>query len=244
MMASDRIHCATEVTAMRMVDLSLGFSEGMPAYGASWYPSFAIRPIMTPQTDPKGQGRSFNQFLMNPHNATHIDAPSHFFPEAEGVADLDPAVLAGPALVADLSHKGLREPIGSADLERAVGTAMRPGLRLLIRTDYLDRHWGDPDFWQKPPYLDESAAHWCVERGAVLVGLDCLTEVPGDEAFTVHRTLLGAGIPILEYIRNLGALQEQEVWLFALPALIHGAEAAPVRAVALEGGEPCGGARA
>jgi arylformamidase len=228
-----------EVTdRMRIVDLSLGFSEGMPAFGASWYPSFAIRPIMTPETDPAGQGRTFSQFEMNPHNATHLDAPCHFVAGAAGVAELDPAVFLGPAVVADLSHKGLREPIAADDLERAVGQVMAPGLRLLIRTDYLDRHWGDPDFWQKPPYLVESAARWCVERGAALVGLDCLTEVPGDLAFPVHRTLLEAGIPILEYIRNLRSLTQQRVWLCALPVLVHGAEAAPVRAIALEGGEP------
>lgn len=222
---------------MRIIDLSLGFSEGMPGYGASWYASFAIKPIMTPETDPKGHGRTFSQFQMNPHNATHLDAPCHFFPGAAGVADLDPTLFMGPAVVADLSHKGLREPITGEDLEAAVGERLRPGLRLLIRTDYLDKHWGDPDFWQKPPYLVESAADWCVERKVSLVGLDCLTEVPGDQAFPVHRRLLGAGIPILEYIRNLGSLSEPEVWLCALPVLIQGAEAAPVRAVALEGGE-------
>jgi arylformamidase len=77
-----------------------------------------------------------------------------------------------------------------------------------------------------------------VDRGARLVGLDCLTEVPGDKAFPVHRKLLGAGIPILEYIRNMGALTQQQVWLCALPVLVHGAEAAPVRAIALEEGPP------
>lgn len=226
---------------MRMVDLSLGFREGMPAYGASWYPSFAIRPIMSPETDPVKQGRSFSQFLMNPHNATHLDAPSHFFAGAPTIDELEAERFAGPALVANLSHKGVREPITGDDLEAAVGDLMQPGLRLLIRTDYLDRHWGDADFWQKPPYLVQSAAEWCVDRGAVLVGLDCLTEEPGDRDFPVHRALLGAHIPILEYICNLGALTERQVWLFALPVLVHGAEAAPARAVAFEGGGLFGG---
>lgn len=220
--------------AMRIVDLSLGFSAGMPAYGASWYPSFELRPIMTPETDPAGQGRRFSQFLMNPHNATHLDAPSHFVPDGPGIAGLDPGLFFGPALVVDLTHKGLREPVTGEDLEAAAAGAMAPGLRLLIRTDYLDRHWGEPDFWQKPPYLDESAARWCVEQGAVLVGLDCLTEEPGDKHFPVHRCLLEAGIPILEYIRNMGALSQRRVWLSALPVLVDGSEAAPCRAVAIE----------
>lgn len=224
---------------MRIVDLSHGFSVGMPAYEAAWYPRFALRPFVTPETDPAGQGRTFSQFHMNPHNATHVDAPSHFFPGAPGIADLDPEVFLGPALVADLTRKGLRDPITAADLDAAAGE-FAPGLRLLIRTDHLDRCWGTPDFWARPPYLDASAASWCVARGARLVGLDCLTEEPGDRAFPVHRRLLAAGIPILEYIRNLGALQGRQVWLSALPILVHGAEAAPARAVAIEGGDPAG----
>lgn len=219
---------------VHVVDLSLGFTAGMPAYGASWYPSFEIRPIMTPETDPAGQGRSFSQFLMNPHNATHIDAPSHFFPGARTVDQLDPARFFGPAQVLDLTGKGFREPIGADDLAAAAPDGLEPGIRVLIRTDYLDRHWGDADFWQKPPYLAPSGAEWLVERGVGLVGLDCLTEEPGDRDFPVHRCLLGAGIPILEYICNLSALRGQRVWLSAAPVLVHGAEAAPVRALAFE----------
>lgn len=226
--------------ALRIVDLSHGFSAGMPAYGAAWYPSFEIRRIMTPETDPAGQGRLFSQFLMNPHNATHLDAPSHFIPGAPGVAELDPARFVGPALVADLTAKGRREPITGADLAAATQGDLVPGDRLLIRTDYMDHHWGEPDFWTAPPYLDATAADWCVAQGISLVGLDCLTEEPGDKAFPVHRKLLGAGIPILEYIRHLDQLHERRVWLMALPVLIHDAEAAPVRAVALEGGMPDG----
>lgn len=223
----------------RCIDLSHGFADGMPAYEAAWYPRFALRPIMTPATDPLQQGRTFSQFLLNPHNATHVDTPSHFFAGAPGVADLPPEIFVGPAQVADLSHKTLREPVTAGDLETAAGD-LEPGARLLIRTDYLDRHWGSPTFWQDPPYLDASAADWCVARRPALVGLDCLTEEPGDRDFPVHRRLLGAGIVILEYIRNLGALRSRRVWLSALPVLIHGAEAAPVRAVAWEGGAPDG----
>lgn len=220
---------------MRLVDLSLGFSHGMPSYGSSWYPGMEIRPIMTPQTDPAGQGRRFSQFIMNPHNATHVDAPSHFVSDGPGVDGLDPDLFIGPALVLDLTHKGMWEPVGAADLAAAARGRMRPGLRLLLRTDYLDHHWGDPDFWQKPPYLDATAARWCVEQGARLVGLDFLTEEPGDRHFPVHRALLEAGIPILEYLCNLSALQSPEVWLIAQPVLVHGVEAAPVRALALDG---------
>lgn len=225
---------------MRLIDLTLGYSHGMPAYGTSWYKEMEIRPIMTPETDPTGHGRRFSQFVINPHNATHVDAPSHFVPGGKNVNELDPALFVGPALVLDLTHKGLLDPVTCADLEAAAKGRMRPGLRLLLRTDYLDQHWGDPDFWQKPPYLAASAADWCVAQGASLVGLDFLTEEPGDRHFPVHRRLLEAGIPILEYLCNLSALQQDEVWLMAAPVQVIGAEASPVRALAVEGGGPHG----
>ncbi|MEW8979455.1 MAG: cyclase family protein [Symbiobacterium sp.] len=223
---------------MRVIDLTLGYSHGMPAYGTSWYKRVEIRPLMTPETDPTGHGRRFSQFILNPHNATHVDAPSHFVPGGKDVSDLDLGLFIGPALVLDLTHKGLREPVTADDLAAAARGRMRPGLRLLLRTDYVDRHWGDPDFWQKPPYLAPSAADWCVEQGAVLVGLDFLTEEPGDRAFPVHKRLLQAGIPILEYLCNLKSLTGPIVWLMAAPMQVIGAEAAPVRALAFDGPLP------
>ncbi len=206
----------------------------MPSYGASWYPSFAVRRTMTPETDPAGLERTFTQLEIFAHNGTHVDVPVHYIPGAATLERVPLEVFVGPALVADLSRKRLREPITGDDLEAAVGHAWRPGLRLLIRTDYHDRSFGDPDFWQKPPYLVESAARWAVEHSAALVGLDCLTEKPGDPQAPVHRTLLAAGIPILEYLRNLAALPVSRPFqLVALPTRVDGVEAAPVRAVAL-----------
>lgn len=219
---------------MRLIDISLAYAEGMPSYAAAWYPRFGLCPVMTPETDPLGLGRSFTQILLNPHNATHVDAPSHFFAGAAGAADLPLAPFFGRAVIADLSDKGALEPISGDDLERVAGEHFRPGDRLLIATQYLDRHWGEPDFWDRPPYLAPSAAVWALERGAALVGLDCLTEEPGHPEMPVHRSLLGNGIPILEYLCNLGTARERRPWLMALPVRIAGVEAAPVRAVLAE----------
>lgn len=220
---------------MRLIDISLAYAEGMPAFNAPWYPPFALRPAMTPATDPSGLGRTFTQVLLNPHNATHVDAPSHFFAGRTGAGELPIAPFFGRAVIADLSDKGALEPISGDDLERAVDDVWQQGDRLLIATQYLDRHWGEPDFWDRPPFLATSAAEWAVERGAALVGLDCLTEEPGHRQMPVHRTLLDAGIPILEYLCNLGAATERRPWLTALPVKIAGVEAAPVRAVLVEG---------
>jgi arylformamidase len=222
---------------MRVVDLTHGFYPGMPAYPADWFPRFTIDRAMTPASDPAGTHRTFSQLHLFPHNATHIEFQLHFDPQGAPVDAVPLSTLMGPACVANLSHKRDLEPVTGDDLERAVGPAWQPGDRLLIRTDYLHRAWGREDYWERPPYLTPSAADWAVARQAALVGLDCLTERPGDGTSPVHRRLLSAGIPLLEYVTNLHQLSEQVVELIALPLKVADVEAAPARVIALEGTE-------
>ena len=221
---------------MRIIDISQCFYEGMPSFPAAWYPQFSMSRAMTPDTDPYNTDRHFSHLHLFAHNATHIESGFHFFPDGEQIDEVAIDRFVGRACVADLSHKRELDQITAADLDAAVGAVWTSGDRLLIRTDYLDRCWGREDYWDLPPYLTPSAADWAVEHGASLVGLDCLTERPGDEESPVHRRLLAAGIPILEYITNLSQVREPVVGLVALPIRVGNVEAAPARAVILESG--------
>lgn len=223
---------------MRIVDLTLGFYEGMPSYPAEWYPQFSMQQVMTPETDPAGTGRTFTQLRIFPHNGTHIESAFHFFHDRETLDQVPLETFIGRACVADLSDKAPLDPVTADDIAAAVDDVWQEGDRLLVRTDYLRDHWGSADYWDRPPYLTLSAAEWAVAHGASMVGLDCLTERPGDTESPVHRRLLDNGIPILEYLSNLHALREREVFLVALPTSVKGTEAAPARAVAFDGWTP------
>jgi arylformamidase len=220
---------------MRVVDLTHGFYPGMPAYPADWFPRFTIDRAMTPLSDPAGTGRTFSQLHLFPHNATHIEFQLHFDPDGAPINAVPLSTLIGRACVADLSYKQDLDPVTADDLEKAVGPVWRPGDRLLVRTDYLHRAWGRADYWGRSPYLTPSAADWAVTHGAVLVGLDCLTERPGDTSSPVHRRLLSVGIPLLEYVTNLHQLSQRVIQLIALPIKVAEVEAAPARVVAVEG---------
>jgi arylformamidase len=222
------------VTEQLLIDLTHGYYVGMPAYPAPWYPEFTVDRVMTPQSDPNGTQRTFSQLHLFPHNGTHIEYRLHFDPEGEPINAVPLEVFVGRACVANLSHLGDLDPVTGEDLEKAVGGVWQPGDRLLIRTDYLDRAWGRPDYWDQPPYLTLSAADWAVDRGARMVGLDCLTERPGDAASPVHHRLLSAGIPLLEYIRNLRSLSRDVIALIALPIKVDDVEATPARVIAIE----------
>lgn len=219
---------------MTFVDISQGWYDGMPSYEAAWYPQFSSHAVMTPATDPCGVGRTFTELKLFPHNGTHIESSYHFFPDGQKIDEVPAETFVGAAVIADLSYKQDRDPVTGDDLEKAVGEVWQEGLRLLIRTDHPERHLGDADYWDTAPFIAPSAADWIVERGAALVGMDCVTEKQGERSFPIHRRLLEAEIPILENIRNLHRITKREVHLVALPILVSGVEAAPARALVFE----------
>ncbi|NDK23983.1 cyclase family protein [Streptomyces sp. TR1341] len=219
---------------MKIVDISQGWYEGMPSFGAAWYPQFSVRRAMTPQTDPSGVGRTFSNLEIFPHNGTHIESGYHFYPDGEKIDEVPLETFVGTAFIADLSHKNDLDPVTGEDLDKALAGVWERGARLLVRTDHPLRHLGNDDYWDTPPYLTPSAADWAVDNGAVLVGMDCITEKPGPGDSPVHRRLLAAGVPILENIQNMHLIESPKVRLVALPVKIADVEAAPSRAIVLE----------
>ena len=86
-----------------------------------------------------------------------------------------------------------------------------------------------PEVW----FLTAASADELVTRGAALVGIDSLNiDDLGDAARPVHSALLGAGIPIVEHLCNLGALPQDGFRFWAVPARAAGMGSWPVRAFA------------
>ena len=80
---------------------------------------------------------------------------------------------------------------------------------LLLRTDWAQRAIGTPVYFPQSPSLTESAARWLVDQRPKCIGCDFFEEPaarePGWTAdqFVVHRTILSAGIPLVEGLVNL-----------------------------------------
>lgn len=171
-------------------------------------------------------------FSMSCHQGTHIDAPSHFIPDGKTIDELDLDLFVGPAYVVDLRHRR-GEPITSEVLESTVPSLTETD-RLILVTGDVDHHFYDDDFFDKAAHLTVDGAEWLVDHGVSLLGNDFLTEaVPGDPDRPVHHTLLGAEMPIVEYMCNADGIADRELVEFTcLPLHIPGFEAVPTRAVA------------
>lgn len=143
------------------------------------------------------------------HSATHLDAPSHFIPNGDSIDKVDLSRCIGPCTVVPVH--GI---LTGADIDRL---APQWGNRLLFKGG------GEA-------FLSESAAFALAGAGLLLVGTDAQSiGAPNSEDGT-HSELLGAGIPILEGL-DLTAVEPGDYRLIALPLLLAGAEASPVRAV-------------
>lgn len=175
--------------------------------------------------------RVSSRFSANAHQGTHVDAPLHFIEGGKTIERVDAETLVGPANVVDLrEYRG--EQITAEILEDHAAD-VQSGDRVVLITGDVDHNFDRDDFFEIASVLSPDGAEWLVDRGVVLVANDFLTEPPTWEERPVHNTLLGADIPIVEYIANVDAIADADrIELIALPLLIPDFEAAPARVVA------------
>jgi kynurenine formamidase len=143
----------------------------------------------------------------------------------------------GDAIVADLRDKLPGKAITEKDLEQRVGRHIRTGDRLLLRTDRNNTYDGGSERWMKEsPYLTIGATMWCIGRGVVIVGYDFYhgNDEPGaPRVFHNSRTLSEHGVITMPYLKNLDRIEQERFTLIGLPLKLIGAEASPIRAVAV-----------
>lgn len=218
----------------RLVDLSHPICEGMTTFPSPNHPL----PEITVLARHHIEGRATRRVVLGTHTGTHVDAPLHFLPEGAAVDELSVGAFAGSAQVANLAATEPLGAVGLDALQQATGGRLRHP-RLLLRFDWSER-WGGLDFYSQSPFLSAEACEWIVDQGVVLLGMD--TPSPDDPRLGFgsandspnHKTLLSAGVILLEYLTNLRELRSDEVFLMALPLRIVGADGAPARALAFE----------
>jgi kynurenine formamidase len=107
------------------------------------------------------------------------------------------------------------------------------GKAVLVHTGW-DSLWGTEQYFQDHPFLTEEAADYLTRAGVALVGIDSLNiDDTSNGRRPAHSILLGAEIPIVEHMCNLGELPDSGFKFFAVPAKIRGFASFPVRAFAL-----------
>lgn len=213
----------------RLIDLSHEIEDGMVTYPG--LPAPKVRDWLS-RADSGARyapGTTFQLGMIEllANTGTYIDAPFHRYGEGKDVAGY------GLEEVADLEglvvHAGDRGRAIDADAFAGVDAR---GKAVLVHTGW-DRHWRTERYGKGHPFLTAAAARGLVEAGAALVGIDSLNiDDDKDGARPAHTILLGAGIPIVEHLCNLGALPQSGFRFFAVPVKVKGMGSFPVRAFA------------
>jgi arylformamidase len=186
---------------------------------------------------PGGAGQIVRGMHMRLHAGSHVDAPEHNVRGGTQIHQLPLDMFIGDAIIADLRDKLPSKAITERDLANTTGGRIKKGDRLLLRTDHNNAYDGGSERWMKEsPYLTIGATMWCIEMGVVIVGYDFYhgNDEPGaPRVFHNSRTLSEHGVITMPYLKNLDRIEKDRFILIGLPLKLIGAEASPVRAVAL-----------
>jgi kynurenine formamidase len=213
-----------------LIDVSHPVEEGLITYKG--LPAPLICDYLSREDSRKhyAPGTEFHigKIEMVANTGTYVDSPFHRYADGKDLSQLPLSSLANlNGVVVRKKHQ-----VRAIDKSAFDGVDVR-GKAVLIQTGW-DEHWKTDRYFQGHPFLTKEAAEHLVRSGATLVGIDSLNiDSTDDPARPVHSILLGADIPIVEHLCNLGSLPDAGFRFFAVPVMIRKFGSFPVRAFAI-----------
>lgn len=201
----------------KLVDLTHVFEDHTPAYPGD----VPCRLVQTRTVAKDG----YCSYILKTglHAGTHLDAPLHFIEDGVMVKDLPLASFFGRGCLLDV--RGENTLVYHEEYAKLV----EPGDIVLLWTSHSAKFGGD-EYYRGHPVLDPGLGEFFVARQIKMLGMDMPS--PDRAPFAIHRRLLASGIPLLENLTNLEALQAAARFeIMAFPLRIS-AEGSPVRVVA------------
>jgi arylformamidase len=164
-----------------------------------------------------------SSFATTCHVGTHVDAPLHLDETAHGVEAVQLERCIGPAEVVQVPADG--RAVTPQDLPDGWSPSTS---RVLFRSDSYPI---DAAIEEGFSGLSRALVHWLAKRGVELVGTDTPSvDVFASTEIPAHQALLELGMTWIEGLW-LGEAKPGRYLMVALPILLEGAEAAPVRAI-------------
>jgi arylformamidase len=202
------------------LDVSMPIVAGMAHWPSD--PPVSIELYKFPE---KGDRSTVSFVHMGSHTGTHMDAPRHFLPERAGVDATPLEYLIGPCQVVDC--RGLK----AVSLHEVADLDLAAAPRVLFRTDNSEWLAARNEFFADYVAVEEEAARWLVEHGAVLVGVDGLSIDPyHGPSPGAHLAVLEAGKVVVEGL-CLAGIEAGRYELICLPLRIKGCDGSPARAL-------------
>ena len=187
-------------------------------------------------------GRQNSAVRMAIHQGTHLDAPSHFFPDGANIDEMPLETFCGRAVKIDL-RETVQEagPITREMIEASPGFEPErlEGAIAVTWTGWAKEKLFTPGYFATNPYLEAEACHFLCDCGMKALCMDHGIDPGMQDDFVAHhedspghRAVLGRGVPLIEHVINLETFEESEFEMFAFPVKLYRIEGAPARVVA------------
>lgn len=132
-----------------------------------------------PEDFAEGKYAAIEHITLTTHDTTHMDAPYHYYPTAEGkpAKTIDQVPLEwcySDGVVLSFTHKKRGENISAEEIQtalRKIGYRLKPLDIVLIRTD-IYKHHGQKDYADLHPGVSREATLWLIEHGIKVMGID------------------------------------------------------------------------
>jgi len=163
------------------------------------------------------------------NTGTYIDCPFHRYADGK---DLNETPLERfvnlPSVVVRVNHRKRLE-VGAEDFRNVEVS----GKAVLVHTGWSE-HWNTGAYFENHPFINEAAAAYLRDRGAVLVGIDShnIDDTRSRNSRPAHSILLREEILIVEHLRGLEQLPDRSFTFSAVPPKLKGVGTFPVRAFA------------
>jgi kynurenine formamidase len=227
---------------LEIIDLSQEIFTGMPVFPG--LPEVEITLHVSHEqwdgiTDSDIVSPAVNRLVLGEHTGTHVDAINHMARQyrEQSIDTMPLTMFYTQGICLDLSHKGLRELIEPAELERALsegGLEIKQGDTVLLYTDHYRRAYGT-DNWHDGPGVSVDATRWLGQHKIAAFGVE--TMAPGVLHISnkeVHHICGELGFTHYENMINLHQLIGRGRFRFiGLPLKIRGGTGSPVRAIAV-----------
>ena len=211
----------------KIIDLSHTLSSDMLVYPGT------ERPVFQWLGRANSEGFNLTRFTMLTHTGTHIDAPKHFLDDVACVDEIPLQRLFGRANI----FRYKKEPEGQEiTLDDIVSSEFQlEEDQIFILATGIEKFAETKRYNEKYPFPSEEVVNWLINKKIKAYMTDATAVDPvGTKDNTNHHLLLGAGIPIVENLKNLYLIpKDKEFFISALPIKLKGRDGAPCRAVAL-----------
>jgi arylformamidase len=215
------------MTQSRIIDLSYPIKSDMLVYPGTERPAFQWVGRVN------SEGFNLTRMSMLVHTGTHVDAPAHFIENGASIDEIPLERLFGKAKLFRCQKEPRGQEITSHDLS-AAGFELEDDMIFVLETG-IEKFGETREYNELFPVPSDELLRYLIERKIKAYMTDATaTDAVGAKRSSKHHILLGAGIPIVENLRNLHRLPENRPFLIsALPIRLSGREGAPCRAMAV-----------